>query len=63
MRELGRIRGEKRRLSLEILRRTGIAGRLDVNRLKAIPGITASQKVFRFESIEELIGKPCESPA
>jgi len=34
--------------------------RLDVNRLNAIPGITANQKVFRFESIEELIERPCE---
>jgi hypothetical protein len=36
--------------------------RLDVNRLNAIPGITASQKVFRFESIEELIGRPSGPP-
>ncbi len=37
--------------------------RLDVKRLNAIAGITASQKVFRFESIEELIGIPSGSPA
>ena len=37
--------------------------RLDVNRLNAIPGITASQKMFRFQSIEELIGRPSGSPA
>jgi hypothetical protein len=36
--------------------------RLDVNRLNAIPGITASQKVFRFESIEELIGRASGPP-
>jgi len=37
--------------------------RLDVKRLNAIPGIKASQRVFRFESIEELIGKPSGLPA
>lgn len=36
--------------------------RLDVNRLNAIPGITSSQKVLCFQSIEELIGRPSESP-
>jgi hypothetical protein len=35
--------------------------RLDVNRLNAIPGITTTQKVFRFESIEDLIGRPTSS--
>jgi hypothetical protein len=35
--------------------------RLDVNRLNAIPGITTTQKVFRFESIEDLIGSPASS--
>ncbi len=35
--------------------------RLDVNRLNAIPGITTTQKVFTFESIEDLVGKPTSS--
>ncbi len=35
--------------------------RLDVNRLNAIPGITATQKMFRFESIEDLVGRPTPS--
>ncbi len=35
--------------------------RLDVNRLNAIPGITTSQRVFHFESIEELVGNRFDS--
>jgi len=30
--------------------------RLDVNRLDGIPGITESQRILRFESIEQLLG-------
>jgi hypothetical protein len=37
--------------------------RLDVNRFNAIPGITANQKVFRFESIDQLLGRHSGSPS
>jgi hypothetical protein len=36
--------------------------RLDVNRFNAIPGITANQKVFRFESIDQLLRRHPGSP-
>lgn len=36
--------------------------RLDVNRLDRIPGIIESQKILRFESIEQLLGCDDNSP-
>lgn len=36
--------------------------RLDVNRLDGIPGIIESQKILRFESIEQLLGLTDNSP-
>jgi len=36
--------------------------RLDVNRLDAIPGIIESQKILRFEFIEQLLGLTDNSP-
>jgi hypothetical protein len=36
--------------------------RLDVNRLERIPGIIENQKILRFESIEQLLGRDGNSP-